>query len=571
MPSTHIIPRILRRQLISQPNPSNPESFILPIRKLLIEFNQQRGTQSGLRTFLSLSSPPPSSSKNPSLYQFVKDFPFVEFVVRPTGGSGILKAFYLNNNRIKTIPVDGLDPNQIQNKIQLLLESSGQKLNTYTRKNSISVSSENAQNPTRDKKIAESVKLLSRKLPVAHDSRSQPVHFPLGFRTGELAYHTGRSLIVTDVTKRSTTAVNPILATMAHQVPFRQPAITVPLNWSFAAGTQQQPQPPSSSSSLSQSILKQETRTRKRSASDEIEIHDHQILKPCSALPKRTKRSINTNHPSIEPEHQIDLGTALVSLTKNELIGILQGLIQQKPELKQTVKNLLPPPSLESIINKVNEVEKLLIESIPNKRMNREEYIWNRVRVPLNTYVNDCLSSLEISNKSIENRCASKPTSDGGIKSPELSVIYGAVSDQLSLLSYLSHSISKIESLLPNLSTHQPSSSSSSSSTRPSHEHQETGHDLNSNVSYPFQSILIPSLFQNWKTFIESIHKLIFIDRMIISESLIRKWFSLLDGLSSHPHNPEHLDSNNHIVQHLMMAVRDEALSRFGTIVGLKR
>ncbi|KAH9452112.1 hypothetical protein MJO28_009029 [Puccinia striiformis f. sp. tritici] len=149
MPSTHIIPRILRRQLISQPNPSNPESFILPIRKLLIEFNQQRGTQSGLRTFLSLSSPPPSSSKNPSLYQFVKDFPFVEFVVRPTGGSGILKAFYLNNNRIKTIPVDGLDPNQIQNKIQLLLESSGQKLNTYTRKNSISVSSENAQNPTR--------------------------------------------------------------------------------------------------------------------------------------------------------------------------------------------------------------------------------------------------------------------------------------------------------------------------------------------------------------------------------------------------------------------------------------
>ncbi|KAH9462853.1 hypothetical protein Pst134EA_014944 [Puccinia striiformis f. sp. tritici] len=369
----------------------------------------------------------------------------------------------------------------------------------------------------------------------------------------------------------STTAVNPILATMAHQVPFRQPAITVPLNWSFAAGTQQQPQPPSSSSSLSQSILKQETRTRKRSASDEIEIHDHQILKPCSALPKRTKRSINTNHPLIEPEHQIDLGTALVSLTKNELIGILQGLIQQKPELKQTVKNLLPPPSLESIINKVNEVEKLLIESIPNKRMNREEYIWNRVRVPLNTYVNDCLSSLEISNKSIENRCASKPTSDGGIKSPELSVIYGAVSDQLSLLSYLSHSISKIESLLPNLSTHQPSSSSSPSSTRPSHEHQETGHDLNSNVSYPFQSILIPSLFQNWKTFIESIHKLIFIDRMIISESLIRKWFSLLDGLSSHPHNPEHLDSNNHIVQHLMMAVRDEALSRFGTIVGLKR
>ncbi|KAA1065525.1 hypothetical protein PGT21_002093 [Puccinia graminis f. sp. tritici] len=147
MPSTHIIPRILRRQLITQPNPSNPESFILPIRKLLIEFNQQRQNQNGLRNFLSLSSAP--ESKNPSLYKLVKQFPFVEFVVRPTGGSGILKGFYLNNNRIKTIPVDGLDPNQIQKKIQLLLESSGQKLNTFTRKNSISVSVENSKNPTR--------------------------------------------------------------------------------------------------------------------------------------------------------------------------------------------------------------------------------------------------------------------------------------------------------------------------------------------------------------------------------------------------------------------------------------
>ncbi|PLW31548.1 hypothetical protein PCANC_17132 [Puccinia coronata f. sp. avenae] len=147
MPSTHIIPRILRRQLMSQPNPSNPDSFILPIRKLLIEFNQQRKNQAGLRSFLALSST--QDSKNPSLYQFVKAFPFVEFVVRPTGGSGILKGFYLNNNRIKTIPADGLDPNQIQQKIQLLLESSGQKLNTFTRKNSISVSVENRKNPTR--------------------------------------------------------------------------------------------------------------------------------------------------------------------------------------------------------------------------------------------------------------------------------------------------------------------------------------------------------------------------------------------------------------------------------------
>ncbi|WAR57653.1 hypothetical protein PtB15_8B706 [Puccinia triticina] len=400
---------------------------------------------------------------------------------------------------------------------------------------------------------------------------------------------------------RSTTHPPVIPVTMTHQVPFRQPAVTVPLNWSFA-GTPPNQFPPNSflrkeqhppllqaqinaSSSFS-------NKSRKRSASDELDPDSTTTttsssfpLKSISALPKRTKRaSPNTpspeGHDGFNPqEDQAELGTALgryhiayspplsknrtasqltpllttfpVSLTKSELVSLIHGLIQQKPELKPTIKGLLPPPSLESILAKLDEVEKQLVESIPNKRMNREEYIWNRVRVPLTSYVNDCMGCLELAAKTIENRCGGSGT--GG--KPELSVIYGAVSDQLSLLSHLSLSISKVESLLPSLSP-QPSN-------------QNDQQDLNWNVSYPFQSILIPSLFQNWKTFIEAIHKLIFEDRMIISESLIRKWFSLLDGLSD-PH-PSADQQDNHTVQRLMIAVRDEALNRFGILVGLKR
>ncbi|OAV99411.1 hypothetical protein PTTG_04529 [Puccinia triticina 1-1 BBBD Race 1] len=371
----------------------------------------------------------------------------------------------------------------------------------------------------------------------------------------------------------STTHPPVIPVTMTHQVPFRQPAVTVPLNWSFA-GTPPNQFPPNSflrkeqhppllqaqinaSSSFS-------NKSRKRSASDELDPDSTTTttsssfpLKSISALPKRTKRaSPNTpspeGHDGFNPqEDQAELGTALVSLTKSELVSLIHGLIQQKPELKPTIKGLLPPPSLESILAKLDEVEKQLVESIPNKRMNREEYIWNRVRVPLTSYVNDCMGCLELAAKTIENRCGGSGT--GG--KPELSVIYGAVSDQLSLLSHLSLSISKVESLLPSLSP-QPSN-------------QNDQQDLNWNVSYPFQSILIPSLFQNWKTFIEAIHKLIFEDRMIISESLIRKWFSLLDGLSDPHPSADHQD--NHTVQRLMIAVRDEALNRFGILVGLKR
>ncbi|MBW0463080.1 hypothetical protein O181_002795 [Austropuccinia psidii MF-1] len=140
MPAPHIVPRILRRQLLTQPNRSNPEAFILPIRKLMIEFNQQRANQSGLRDFLASS---------PWFYQIVKSHPFVEFVVKPTGGAGILKGFYLNNNRTKTIPVDNLDPNQIKNKIQILLNSSGQKLSKGSEKNPVLISDMNSNQPTR--------------------------------------------------------------------------------------------------------------------------------------------------------------------------------------------------------------------------------------------------------------------------------------------------------------------------------------------------------------------------------------------------------------------------------------
>ncbi|KAH9445384.1 hypothetical protein Pst134EA_031304 [Puccinia striiformis f. sp. tritici] len=210
---------------------------------------------------------------------------------------------------------------------------------------------------------------------------------------------------------------------MAHQVPFRQPAITVPLKLVITLLELNN----NHNHHLHHHLYHNRYSNKKLELGNDLllmksRIHDHQILKPCSALPKRTKRSINTNHPLIEPEHQIDLGTALVSLTKNELIGILQGLIQQKPEPKTNQKNIFGIG----------------------------------VRVPLNTYVNDCLSSLEISNKSIENRCASKPTSDGGIKSPELSVIYGGSFGSIKFIKLSKSFDFKDRIFTLNLSTHQP-------------------------------------------------------------------------------------------------------------------
>ncbi|CAH7665930.1 hypothetical protein BY996DRAFT_4575407 [Phakopsora pachyrhizi] len=131
MPSPHIVPTILRRQLITSTNRSDPNSFILPIRKVLINFNEERSNQKGLRNYLACLDRDISNQN--SLMRLIRSYPNVEFVIRRSAGSGTLKGFYLNNNRTKTIPVDKLDQNQIHSKMELLLSSSGQKLKNFQR------------------------------------------------------------------------------------------------------------------------------------------------------------------------------------------------------------------------------------------------------------------------------------------------------------------------------------------------------------------------------------------------------------------------------------------------------
>ncbi|EGG08172.1 uncharacterized protein MELLADRAFT_84944 [Melampsora larici-populina 98AG31] len=68
------------------------------------------------------------------------------------------------------------------------------------------------------------------------------------------------------------------------------------------------------------------------------------------------------------------------SLTKPELLTLLQGIFAQHSELKQSIPGLLPKPTIEAITNILVGFESQLLESIPDKRTNQEEYIWNRVQ-----------------------------------------------------------------------------------------------------------------------------------------------------------------------------------------------
>ncbi|MBW0549096.1 hypothetical protein O181_088811 [Austropuccinia psidii MF-1] len=380
-----------------------------------------------------------------------------------------------------------------------------------------------------------------------------------------------------NLTMTTTTSHSPIL-TMNHQIPFRQPTVTTSLNWAFAS-------PPASSllnlkSNPSSSPLK----SRKRLASDESSHLDHlndKILSSSAIInsikrPKKTTTSTNSsleinqsnlNHHSNHEFHdnQMDLGKQFASLTKPELIKLLEDLLKQKPDLKSTVQSLVPTPTLDSVSLRLEQVEQDLVQVIPNKRMNRHEYIWNRVRVPLNHYVNECLNWLRLSNQTLTNRGRESSSLDRN-------QIYWIVSDQFILLSRISQSIKKVENLLPD-STQSDFNLTPSSTTNLNF--------LNQNSSqHSLQAVLIPTLFENWKRFLEIIYQAVFIEGIILSESLILKWFNALDELASQstfdwkeisnrPNESQNVQTSGNI-QKMMSLIRDETRIKFGELVGLK-
>ncbi|KAH9810389.1 hypothetical protein DFH28DRAFT_985783 [Melampsora americana] len=340
-----------------------------------------------------------------------------------------------------------------------------------------------------------------------------------------------------------TTTHSPLLP-MSHQVPFRQPALPVPLSWGFARPSQSFLQPTSLSSKKESLRAVSTSKTRKRCTSEEMD-HDQQpistrVISPCpiKRVKKGTSQSSSdadmaTSDSKDDVEDQIDLGKAFSSLTKPELLTLLQTIVAQHPELKRSIPALLPKPTLEAITQKLAEVESQLLDSIPNKRTNREEYIWNRVRCPLNEYVNECLALLKIGTK--------------GEDSFEQSQIHTTVSNQFSFLYLLTSSIKKIDNCLPSISRDQSDL-------------------LNYAASQPLRSVLIPDLLQAWQEFIEKIYHITSTNGIILSESSIEKWFAQLNDLA----HPTGEDESSHNSQ-FMEPIRDLAKRQFGDIVRSRR
>ncbi|TDL28846.1 hypothetical protein BD410DRAFT_760526 [Rickenella mellea] len=112
--------------LVSRPA-NGHEVFIPQIRKLVFEYCDAWSSSANLRRYI-FNHVESLARENPHVEVVVKERPSKHPIVR---------GFYLNN-RDKVIGLKEFDVNQIQNKVQLLLDASGHKIVPLKRKTVVS-------------------------------------------------------------------------------------------------------------------------------------------------------------------------------------------------------------------------------------------------------------------------------------------------------------------------------------------------------------------------------------------------------------------------------------------------
>lgn len=91
-------------------------AFVLHCRRIVLQFDKTGGSSQGLRDFLKLR-----------LDKYAESNPKIEFRVVQKAGHPVIKGEYING-REKAICIRNLNIDNVQNKLNLLRESSGEQL-----------------------------------------------------------------------------------------------------------------------------------------------------------------------------------------------------------------------------------------------------------------------------------------------------------------------------------------------------------------------------------------------------------------------------------------------------------
>ncbi|KAI5477079.1 indoleamine 2,3-dioxygenase [Pseudohyphozyma bogoriensis] len=126
-----------------------------------------------------------------------------------------------------------------------------------------------------------------------------------------------------------------------------------------------------------------------------------------NAGPTTGKRSLQ--HSTLDTVHGdgVDLAKQLAQLSHPDLLSLVTSLVTTQPTLRPLLISLLPTPTLSTLSNRLSTREKAIVAALPSGGVStqRAEYIWGRVRNPLDEYLHGVVEDLaNFSSASSSNR-----------------------------------------------------------------------------------------------------------------------------------------------------------------------
>lgn len=219
--------------------------------------------------------------------------------------------------------------------------------------------------------------------------------------------------------------------------------------------------------------------------------------------------------------------------------------MSSNPQLVPQVQRLLPAPSLEAFTARLAVLESNVINAIPRGAhgvVMRDEYVWGRVKGPVEEYVSETRTWVTAF-------CPSGPAETSAQQHP--STIF-------TFLSTLTASVLRLESVLPRV----PLPAFSTATSLPS----IAGVPLN--PLDPLASSLVPHLLNRWHCLITRVNHEVNVDGRMYGNELIRGWLRTLDGLAVRPQPEGHQQSG--ICAVAIDGVRTRVVQELGWMGGIK-
>ncbi|BGO98251.1 nuclear envelope, Cut8 family protein [Rhodotorula toruloides] len=290
------------------------------------------------------------------------------------------------------------------------------------------------------------------------------------------------------------------------------------------------------------------SRRRRRSASPEGSSDEEgpslRALRPMRSLQSgggkraRTVQAASeaaSGSPASSQGPVVDLGKALASLDKPALLNVFSKLLTTSPHLASTIASFLPTPTLSTILESLSSLEHAVTSATPTGAFLRPDYIFSRVRLPLEEYVSETKRYLSLF---VPAQQPMGTLSEDNLAHP---------STAFQFLHALTTSLLRLESTLP--------SSTSPTSSPPS--------------ANPLASHLVPLTLNAWHLFLTRLSSAINTQGRVLPTSLVQSWFDQADALAGS--NPLGVGGERASqVRKAMEGVRERMRREVGWLVGLK-